>query len=260
MKELYLSEVRKELIKDRNCSKEVITENDIALLPESVQKYFRNCGYLGKEKMINAEITWKDVYFRMSPKKKWIGLKCYQFNSVPEPTRIVYMKSKMLGIIPFEGRDKYQDGHGNMLIKLLKFIEVANAKGKEMDESALVTVLAETFLIPTYALQNYIQWTTIDINTAKATINNNGIEVSGLFYFNENGEFIRFTTDDRYYSEKGTEYTKLKWSAVAGNYIEKHGIRFPASLKVIWHTEQGDYEYFKGSVTDIKFNVYRLES
>ena len=156
MKNLYLSEVRKELTKYSNSKKDVITDRDMVHLPEPVQKYFRHCGYLGKEKMINAEVEWKDVYIKMSANKKWMSLNCYQFNSVPEPSRIVYMKSSIFGIFPFEGRDKYQDGHGNMLIKLLKIIKVADAKGKEIDESALVTILAEALAVPTYALQDYI--------------------------------------------------------------------------------------------------------
>lgn len=255
MRELYQSEVRKELTKYVSYNNEVITEQDIAGLPEPVQKYFRNCGYLGQKKMINAKITWKDVYLRLSPKKNWMALECDQFNSVPEPTRIAYMKSRILGIIPFNGRDKYQDGHGNMLVKLLKFIKVADAKGREMDESGLVTVLAETFLVPTYALQDYIKWISIDTKTAKATISNNGCEVSGLFYFNADGEFIRFETEDRYYSEQGTEYTKLKWSAIVSSYAERNGIKFPADFRAVWHTEAGEYEYFKGSIDDIKYNV-----
>ncbi|MHB1042126.1 MAG: DUF6544 family protein [Eubacteriales bacterium] len=50
MKDLYLSEVKKELAKYSNYANDIITENDIISLPEPVQKYFRYCGYLGKKK------------------------------------------------------------------------------------------------------------------------------------------------------------------------------------------------------------------
>jgi len=254
MKNLYLSEVKKELTKHPSDKRAFITEKEIAALPEPVQKYFRHCGYLGKEKMINAEIQWKEAYLKMAPDKKWIRLKCYQFNSIPEPVRIVYMKTSILGIFPFEGRDKYQDGHGNMLIKLLKGIKVADAKGKEMDASALVTLLAEALIIPAYAFQPYLQWTEIDSNTAKAVMHYHETEVSGLFYFNAQGEMVRFETHDRYYSERGKEYKKLKWSILFSHYIEKNGIRFPSEVKVLWHTDQGDFEYFKGTIANIQYN------
>lgn len=258
MKNLYLSEVGKELAKYSNSEKGIITESDITSLPKPVQKYFHYCGYSGKEKMVNAQTEWKDVYFKMAPNKKWMKLECYQFNSVAEPIRIVYMKSKILGIFPFEGRDKYQDGHGNMLAKLLKFIKVVDAKSKEMDESALVTVLAEALIVPTYALQSYIKWDEIDSNTAKAVINYNNSKVCGLFYFKDNGEFIRFETHDRYYSENGKEYKKVKWAAVVDNYTEKNGIKIPSVMKGIWHTDEGHYEYFRGTINNISFNISEI--
>lgn len=256
MKHLYLSEIREEITKYPSHKNELIMEKDIADLPEPVQKYFQYCGYLGKEKMTNAKIEWKEACIKMGPDKKWMKLDCFQFNSVPEPVRIVYMKSNLLGLFPFEGRDKYQNGHGNMLIKFLKMIKIADAKGKEMDASALVTILSEALLIPTYALQDYIEWTEMDSNTAKAILRDNGTEVSGLFFFNDLGQLLRFETEDRYYSEKGKEYKKVKWSAVLSDYVEKNGIRFPTHAKAIWHFENGDFEYFKGTITNIKYNIF----
>jgi hypothetical protein len=131
------------------------------------------------------------------------------------------MESHIWGLFPFEGRDKYQDGHGNMLIKLMKLFTVADDKGKEMDESALVTILAEALIVPSYALQSYITWMAIDSMAAKATIRFRETEVSGVFYFNEAGENIRFETNDRYQSQKDGSHKKIKWIAVPGNYQEK---------------------------------------
>ena len=64
----YLYEVRKELGKYAGNAKDIITEKDIAPLPEPVQKYFRYCGFLGKEKMMNAQVIWEDVFLKTSPK------------------------------------------------------------------------------------------------------------------------------------------------------------------------------------------------
>jgi hypothetical protein len=93
------------------------------------------------------------------------------------------MKSRLGSIIPFEGRDKCQSGAGNMLIEILKLIKVADAKGNEMDNSALVTVLAEILLVPGYVFRKYITWASVDSKTATATLNFNGYKVSGTFHF-----------------------------------------------------------------------------
>lgn len=255
MKKLYLAEVNKEIIKSKDKPNEVLTEKDISHLPTLVQNYFRYCGYIGKEKLNNALVEWEDVYLKMSPKKDWIPLKCYQFNSVTEPTRIVYMTSKMFGIFPFEGRDKYHEGHGNMRIKLLKMFTVADGKGKEMDEAALVTVLAEALFVPGYALQDYLTWTAIDDTSVKGTISFNNTEVSGVFYFNDRGEYSRFETFDRHYSENGKEYKNVKWTGICGEHKEKNGIKYISSFSGVWNLEEHDFEYFKGKVTNITYNV-----
>lgn len=255
MKKLFLSEVNQEIEKNLSENPEILTDADIAHLPIPIQTYFHYCGYIGKPKMYNVIVDWEDVRFKMSPKKDWIHLQCYQFNSVIEPTRIVYMSTKMFGVIPFEGKDKYHEGHGNMLIKLLKLFTVSNSKGKEMDEAALVTVLAEALFVPTYALQPYIKWTTIDNHCVKGTIYYNQTEVSGLFYFNDSGEYIRFETYDRHYSEKGTEFKKVKWTGICGEYKEKNGIKYISGFKGVWNLDTGDYEYFKGTIRNITYNV-----
>jgi hypothetical protein len=259
IKKIFLSEVKEEIGKYPAGTQNVISENDIALLPLPVQNYIRSCGYVGRNKMTNARIIWKDVLFRRNQNAAWMNLDCYQLNSVQEPCRIVYMKSNLFGFFPFEGRDKYQDGKGNMLIKLLKLFTITDAKSKEMDISALVTVLAETLLLPSQALQSYIRWIPVDDFSAKAVISFGGIEVSGIFEFNENYEMTRFVTEDRYQAQKDNSNKNIRWSGLAGNYCQKDGIKFPSLFEAVWHQDNCDFEYFKGTIDSIEYDVAEFD-
>lgn len=254
MENLFQSEVDKELKKYTNSSEAFILEKDMAALPSPVQKYFRYAGLIGKEKAHYALIEWEEFFLKMDPEKDWTKMKCIQYDFVDEPARLAYMRTNLGGIVPFEGRDKYQDAHGNMLIRRMKLFTLGDSKGKEMDDAALVTLLAEAMFIPSYALQPYITWTAIDERSAKATIRNGATEVSGIFYFNDSGACIRFDTDDRYFSEKDGSYTKTKWSVIIGNYVEKDGVLIPSEVSTVWHLQNGDYTYFKGKVAGIKYN------
>lgn len=258
MKNLYLSEINTEITKHPVTDTGILSEDRISLLPEPVKRYFTYCGFIGKPQMTNARIDWEDVHIILNPGKRWIPLECYQFNSVPEPARIVYMKSRFAGFIPFEGRDKFQNGEGNMLIKLLKFITIDDNKGKEMNISALVTLLPEVLLVPACVLQYYIKWSAIDSNSAKAIIKFNGIEVSGIFHFNDLGEYIRFDTNERYQAAGKSKYKNVSWSVTMSDYTEKGGIKFPAFLTALWHEDYGDFEYFKGKIKNIEFNVMKV--
>lgn len=261
LKEIFIAEVNNELQKHLLQDPELISEDDIVHLPKPVQKYFRYCGFLGRQKITNAQVLWTDVFLKQSFGKKYLKISCAQFNSVPEPARFAFMKSKIGGFIPFEGRDKYQDGHGNMLIKLLKIFTVGDSKGAEMDVSALVTILAEALFVPGYALQPYIYWEPIDDFSAKATIENKGIKASGIFFFNDVGECVRFETEDRYFTDKNGTFKKYKWSAYLGKYKNLNGIMTPGDMKAAWHLPSGDFEYFKGKVVvNFNINTFRIDN
>jgi hypothetical protein len=253
MRKMFLSEVQTELDKSK-VTNEVFTEEDISNLPEPVQRYFRYCGYIGKEKMTNAKFVWDDVNFKMSPDKPWFKIKYEQYNFVSEPSRFAYIYSKMFGVIPFEGRDKFLDGKGNMIGRLAKIKTVFDVTGAEMDVSAAVTYLSESLIVPACALQKYIRWEAIDQNYAKASIEYIGTKAEGIFTFNDKGEFTKFETDERYMDIGNGKTEKHRWTAVVDSYIEKNDIKIPSKMRAIWNLPEGDYEYFNGSITDIMYN------
>lgn len=254
---IYLSEIKLDMARYANRPVETIKAADIASLPTPVQRCFRYCGYIGQVKMHNARIELEDCYLKRAPDGNWMRLKGYQYNAVTAPTRMVYLKARMFWVFPFEARDKYQDGKGNMLIKLLNVFTVADTKGVEMDKSGLVTILAETFIVPSYALQPYITWEHIDDNRAKAILKYDGLEVSGVFTFSALGEMLHFYSEDRYFAANDGTYKRVPWSAVVDQYQEENGVRFPSKIKALWHEDSGDFEYFKGRIVHIEYNVDR---
>ena len=251
MEKLYTSEVKAELEKT-DFSDQTFTEADIESLPAPVQRYFRYCGYIGKKKMLNAKIVFEDVDFISNGKE--LKLRSEQYNFVSEPARMAYLSSKVMGIIPFEGRDKYQNGKGSMIGKLMKVITLFDVEGPEMNQSAIVTFLAETIIVPNVALQDYIKWEEINDNQAKAIMNYGGIKVEGVFTFNDKGECIKFETNDRYMDKGNGIMEKEKWTAKVENYVEKNGIKIPGKMKAIWNLSEGDLVYFDGNITDISFD------
>lgn len=252
MKKLYLKERAQEINKySVFISSEVYQESDIASLPEPIKRFFRLCGYIGRPKIVNADVIWKESYIKLSQDKDWTELETIQFNSVINPVRIAYMKALSM---PLEVRDIYKDGQGHMYGKLFNLIPVLNAKGKEISQSSLITLFTEILFIPGYSLQDYIVWEEIDLFKAKARFNHMGIDVTGDFYFDEAGRFLRFETNERYYKEKDGKLVKRRFSAVVSGYSSKNGLLIPNNVKIIWHLDNGDYEYFKGKIEDIIYN------
>ncbi len=254
IKRTYKNEINQEISKYSYDDLGVFTVKDVENLPIAVQNYFNYCGYIGNSKMINAKVEWDKFNLKLSPDRNWMKTHALQMNFVPEPARIVYMKTSLFKILNFEGRDKFQNGYGSMQGRLINLIKIFDEENAQMDQSALVTVLSEALLVPSYALQDYISWEEIDNNTVKATIKYNNIEASGNFYFNDEGMFYKFYTEDRFYSS-GDINELVPWVIYVDSYQIIDGIKIAEKVRASWILENGEYQYFDGKISNIIFNV-----
>jgi len=125
-----------------------------------------------------------------------------------------------------------------------------------MDQACLVTFLAESLLIPSVVLQDYITWEELDENHARATISYDGISASGIFTFEDNGAMKSFRTKDRVATGMDGSIREAEWSAVIGDYREENGIKKPQILQAIWHFPEGDWIYFNGNKTEVKIQFH----
>lgn len=223
---------------------------DIEYLPGAVKRYLRVCGYMGTPKLLFGQLQWDNVRLKLSRSGRWRAIRCYEFLAVPEPSRIAHMTLGR-GPVLLEALDKYQQGRGSILVRVGRLFKLADVTGKEVDQSELVTILAEAPLLPAFLLQPYIHWTEVDPNTASATIVYNGTTASGTFFFNDRGEFIRFETDDRWKAKGRGRFRQTRWRASAFDYVDDKGIHRPTGLTAAWVDGNETFEYFKGELTGI---------
>jgi hypothetical protein len=237
-----------QLIEQADHFEGVITEEDIASLPEPVKRYFRTCGYLGKPKTAYMVITYSNVSFSFGKDRAPIKIDYTQVSGVKKPDRVAYIDSAMYGV-PFEGVDVIIGGTGSMQGMLGKVFTVFDYSGSEMDRSGLVTYLSECLFTPTAALESYIRWEPVDSSHAKATLTYGDIRVSGIFSFGDAGEMVSFETDDRFAAQDDGVSRQVKWSVRCGGYTDTDGIRRPTDFEAIWHYDDGDLIYFDGKGT-----------
>lgn len=252
VKTIYKKEVKQRLKAEDDSH--VLTNDDIKHLPVSVKKYLEYCGWVGKKVPKNGRLVFNGK-FKLKQDKKFIRIKSEQYNFFEQPSRFFYIKNWMIG-----GRDKYQNHKGNMLIKLFKRFKVGDVKGDFMDKSALVTYLNDICLVFPFALaQNNISWQEIDSRTAKATIKDGDLSVSGVLYFNEKGQLINFVSDDRYYAPTAGEAKLVKWSTPITSYKNVNGINLVGAANAVWHFKKGDFVYAKFDVKEIDYNILNFK-
>ncbi len=234
-----------ELSEANKMPKSIITEDDLKVLPEVIQKYFIKNGYVGIESASIIKFDFKDVEFSMGVNKPNVKIDYAVYDLVKEPTRVALIDSKMFGI-PFQGIDICKDGKAKMKGILAKNITLFNTKFDIIDSS----YLSECMMHPSLALQENITYKQIDDYSVEATIRKNGRKTTGIFYFNENYEMTHFIDEKRLSSDTNTYE---KWSAVTSDYKVVNGVNRPTKFQAVWNFSEGDLVYFDSKNMKISY-------
>jgi hypothetical protein len=250
-KKIAKSEIREELSDTiRIKLNEVYSEKDFEKLPLQLRSYFKTAGFIGKPKESNLQIIYDNALIKMGTRSKWRKVICDHLLFSNPHVRIVYLKAHLLGFIPFEGRDKYKAGRGNMLGTIANLIKIFDVADKEMHQSALVTFLSEIIFLPSACLSDSITWQHLDNNSVKATIVDNGLTGTGFFHFNDTGQFFKFTTDDRFEGKISRPWT-LKFE----DYKNYNGYYLPTKGIATWNYPEYEFDYFIAHLKDYRYNI-----
>lgn len=233
-----------------------ITEDDLSELPEPVKKWLIISGTLGKHYINTAKVIQKAEIKMNQKQKNWMAAQATQYTTIDKPAFIWIADVKMNRFVWFKGRDKFENGQGEMTIKINSIINIVNERGQKMNEATMQRFLGEMVWFPTMALSDYISWEQINDTTAKATMSHLQTNCSGYFYFNSSGDVIRFKTE-RYMGNK-TDSKRLDWIMDIEDYQYFETIKVPSKMKATWKLEEGDWTWLNLEIVDIKYN-YNLD-
>ncbi|MFR3686951.1 MAG: DUF6544 family protein [Enterococcus sp.] len=252
----YLADVASSFQQAENNSSQsgLITEEAIADLPQPLKKYLKKNGYVNQPMMRNMYIRFENTKFRMEAGKNPIPIDFCQVNFVGRPDRYAFLKARMFGL-PVQVRDSVQDGKGSMIGVLAKHFQLFHSTGPEMDQSQLITALADAVFMPSLFLQEYITWRTIDQRRVEGTISWKGVSVKGRFTFDDSGDIVRFDTDERYMDENGKGTSLVPWFVLYENYQSDEKYRRPGCVSVNWQLPQGVDNYFVSDRIKIQYSI-----
>ncbi|HKK76164.1 MAG TPA: DUF6544 family protein [Saprospiraceae bacterium] len=230
----------------------IVTEQDISALPDPVKKWLGASGMIGKPYIRLGKLS-QEAEMKMKPdQKNWLNAKALQYSTIDKPAFIWSTRVSMNPLLFFLGRDKFEEGQGDMLIKLNALFPVVNEQGEKIDEGALQRYLGEMVWFPSLALSPYITWEPIDTASAKASMEYKGTQGSGTFYFNSEGDFVKFSAQRFMGNEQGAK--RHEWVLLVDAYKTFEGIRVPAEMTATWKLEAGDWTWLKLKLVDVKYN------
>ncbi|MCA0133941.1 DUF6920 family protein [Winogradskyella alexanderae] len=250
-------EERKKLFENSKAvSEKVITKETISELPSIVQKWLTNSGVIGTQTVSNVYLT-QELQLKLKPdQENWNEGKAEQYFTIQPPAFNWNINTEMNSFLSVVGRDRFIEGKGEMTIKLLSLIPVANAKDeKKIDQATLQRYLAEIVWFPSASLSQHIEWETIDDYSARATMTYEETKGSGVFHFDENGNFEKFVAM-RYQDSKSEMPTE--WTVVATKIEERNEIKIPVECEASWELKSVNWTWLRLKITDIQYNVKEM--
>jgi len=222
-------------------------------VPEPVRRYFRYAIREGAPAIRTARLS-HDGLFRTTPEQRWFPIEGEQYFTVAEPGFVWNASIRPAPFLWIEARDRLVSGRGNMLVKLVSTIPIADAVGAEIDQGSRLRWLAECAWFPYAFVGDHVQWEPIDAHSARVRLRCDGLPVSALVEVDDEGKLTQLRAD-RYRDVGRGKAVLTPWTGRYSDYREFNGFRVPSSVEVTWELEKEPFSYVRFRVTVLEYNV-----
>ena len=203
-----------------------VSDDDIATLPSTAQRYLRFMGVIGRPRDWSFRTRFVGK-FRQRIGQKFMPCEAWQYNTTLVPARVYYMRIDFAGVLPMFGVDLYQAGHGRMRGKLLGMITVADGSGPEFDVGELTTYLNDALLLaPSMLLTPAVTWAAVDDHSFDVSLSDGGISATSRVFVDEQGRMVDFSTTDRW-AALPDGLTRARWTTPIDGWMDHQGRWLP---------------------------------
>ena len=245
-------ETRALLAASRPASSHRIREEDLADLPEPIQRWLRCSGVVGMT--LPAVVRLRQAgRFRQAPDAPWRPFTAWQVYTTDPPGFVWAADVRIAPLISIRVLDRSIGGAGYSEVSLLGLVRLAQAHGPEIDAAILQRYLDETMWFPAAVLDPAITWEAVDANRARATLHAGGQRSSGTFVIDDEGRFVTMTADR--YRTVGDRFILTPWRTPVSAYGAFHGVRVPIEGEGIWRLESADSTYIELRVDRLTYDV-----
>lgn len=229
----------------------ILAKEDIAGLPEPVQRWLNHSGVIGKPVAHAVHLKQRGSMVLKRGDTNWVETQAEQFFNVDEPAFLWSVHMDMGGIIPVKGRDLFKDGKGRMQIRLFSIIDIVNQSDEKISEASLQRFLAEICWFPSAALSQYIQWSPIDGSSARATMTYKNVKADMVFRFSSEGRVV--SCSGSRYKSGGPAGQREQWEVRNLAFGIRNEVEIPLRSEATWKLSDGDFTWYRLEVTAIEY-------
>jgi hypothetical protein len=216
-----------------------INATAISRLPSPVRKYLQVTRTVGKPGMKVAVLKQRGA-LRAAADQPWMPFEAEQAYAMEPPGFVWMANAQFKPLVPLLARDTFIDGKGNMLIRLLGLITVADGKGPEMDQGAGLRHWGEIIAFPEAVTSPHLRWEAIGDSQARMMAEHDGLTMTAVVDFDAQGYPSGFHAE-RYRDVNG-KGALTPWSGYCRQWKTIDGRMFPTQWTSVWHTPEGDLE------------------
>jgi hypothetical protein len=222
-------------------------------LPEPVRKYLQYVLGNSRPPQYTARIRQSGV-FRVNETDTWIPFTADHYLHLKKPSFVWHGRMQPHPYVWTESQDTLLEGNAETEHRLYSAFLFQHYTGKTCDLSALVRYLTEAPWAPTaFYPSRHLEWKSVNERTARAILTFKGYQVSAEFTFNDVGEIVSATTNDRFFIRKGASEAVL-WTAHYRRYEQHGGIRIPMEVNAEWSLRGKSVPYARMKVEEIIFD------
>lgn len=249
------AEYAREVEKTSSSPGPVVTDADLAPLPEPVQRYLRVSGAVGKPRVSRIHVTWTGR-IRGGANEPWMPFTAEQVNTLgPTPTRLFLMHATMSGL-PVNVFHRFAADGATFRVRPLGLFNLVDASGQELTRAETVTILNDLAIVaPSRLLDPSVRFEALDAHAARVVFTRATETVSAELRFDDEGNLVDFISDDRLQaSADGTSFKPLRWSTPLRQPTEFQGRRVMKHGDAVWHEPTGPWTYGEFEVQSVTFD------
>lgn len=223
-------------------------------LPAPVQRYFRTVLKDGQPIVSAVSVEHSGTFNMSETGEQWRPFTSTQRVITQRPGFDWEGRIAMMPGLSVRVHDAYIAGEGILHASIFGLVSLVNLRGTpEVAQGELMRFFAEAAWYPTTLLPSQgVQWEAVDDTSAKATLKDGETTLTMLFRFNENGLIESVRAEARGRTVAG-EVIPTPWEGRWKTYEIRGAILIPLEGEVAWILPEGPKPYWRGRITNIKY-------
>lgn len=221
----------------------IVTDDDLAPLPEPAQRYLRYMGVLGRPRDWSFRVRSRGR-FRRRPGEMWMPVDAWQYSSSVGIARLFVIRGRLSRLVPIVGRDTYLRGRARLRVRLVDRVTVADGRGAEYDHSELLIWLNDAvFLAPSMLLRPAVSWDLVDADSFGLTVSDGDGGASARVFVAADGAPIDFHASR--YATLPSGAVLLPWRTPVSDWQLVDGRPFPGPGAAFFDLPDGPFCYIE---------------